>query len=224
MLHGLSSAYRDLFSFMRPNWRFFAYHYAGFTLAAVAMTGCAIWYPAQVGRTFGWGPAQIGMGLGGVMILSGVGGKLVGGFAVDAMIKRGKMDAQLRWFATCMLLATPIGVFAMTRDDVWLFLIGAGIFATLLATLPACSAAALNMVTPNELRGTGVALFAATAGLIGSASGPILIAAVAEHGFGGPQFIGLGMACIIAIFCPIGAWLLLRGCAPMRAAMPNPQL
>jgi len=218
---GLVLAYGDLLRFMRPRWRFFAYHYAGFALASIVLAGSAIWYPAHMGRAFGWTPSKIGLGLGLTLVVAGITGKLVGGWAVDAMYRRGLHDAQLRWYAGCLLIAAPVGIIATTSGNPWIFLAGAGTFLVLLATLPACSAAALNLVTPNELRGTGVAFFAATAGLIGSATGPILIAAVSDHVFGGPEFIGRGMAVVIAVCCPIGAAILAFGCKHMRDVMPQ---
>ena len=56
---------------------------------------------------------------------------------------------------------------------------------------------------------------------IGSATGPILIAAVSDHVFGGPEFIGRGMAVVIAVCCPIGAAILAFGCKHMREVMPQ---
>jgi MFS family permease len=218
---GLLIAYRELLRFMRPNWRFFAFHYAGFAMASIVLAGPAVWYPAHMGRTFGWTPSQIGIGLGLTLVAAGIAGKLIGGFAVDAMFKRGYRDAQLRFYAACMVVAAPVGVWGMTGDSPWIFLTGAGIFLVLLATLPACAAAALNLVTPNELRGTGSAFFAATAGLVGSVSGPIVIAAVSDRVYGGPTHIGLGMATVIAICCPVGAFFLARGCSHMRAAFES---
>ena len=52
-----------------------------------------------MGRTFGWDPSRIGFALGSTLVIAGVVGKLICGFAVDAMFRRGVHDAQLRWYA-----------------------------------------------------------------------------------------------------------------------------
>jgi hypothetical protein len=135
------------------------------------------------------------------------------------MYRKGRRDAQLRWYATCLLLATPVGIVATTSASPWIFLAGVGVLLMLLSPLPACYAASLNLVTPNELRGTGIAFFAATAGLIGLGAGPILIASISEHLLGGPSQIGLGMAVTIAVFCPLAAAVLALGCGAMREAV-----
>lgn len=213
------SSYRELMKFMQSRLRFFLCHYSGFAVASAVVGGCGVWYPAHMGRTFGWSSGKIGLTLGLTIVVAGVTGKLICGRVVDAMYDRGFRDAQLRWYASCLLVATPIGIIATTSANPWVFLGGVCAFLVLLSPLPACYAASLNLVTPNELRGAGVAFFSATAGLIGIGGGPILIAAASDHIFSGPADIGLGMATIIAVCCPLGAALLALGCRAMRAAM-----
>ena len=204
---------------MRSRGRFFFFHYAGFAVASMIVVGAGTWYPAHMGRTFGWDPSQIGFTLGLTLVVAGVVGKLICGFAVDAMFRRGVHDAQIRWYAGTLAAATPIGVFATTSSDPWVFLGALGIYLALLSPLPACANAALNLVTPNELRGTGVAFFASTAGLVGGGTGPVLIAAVSDHVFGGETTIGLGIAAMIAVCCPLAAVLLACGFRAMREAI-----
>lgn len=212
-------SYAALLRFMRSRGRFFFFHYAGFAVASMIVVGAGTWYPAHMGRTFGWDPSQIGFALGLTLVVAGVVGKLMCGFAVDAMFRRGIHDAQIRWYACTLAAATPIGVFATTSSDPWVFLGALGVYLALLSPLPACANAALNLVTPNELRGTGVAFFASTAGLVGGGTGPVLIAAVSDHVFGGETTIGLGIAAMIAVCCPLAAVLLACGFRAMRAAI-----
>jgi MFS family permease len=218
---GVTGTYRELIRFIRSRLRFFLCHYGGFMLASAAIAGCGTWYPAHMVRTFGWSASKIGLTLGMTLVIAGITGKLLCGHFVDAMYRRGLRDAQLRWYAACLIVATPIGVIATTSDNPWIFLGGVGAFLVLLSPLPACYATSLNLVTPNELRGTGVAFFSATAGLIGMGGGPILMATIAENIFGGPSAIGLGMATVIGICCPLGAALLGYGCRAMREAMAD---
>lgn len=90
---------------------------------------------------------------------------------------------------------------------------------TLLQPLAACAYTAMNLTTPNELRGTGVAFFNLTSGLIGSISGPVLIATLSQHVFTGPASIGYGMAVVIGVCCPLGAASLALGFRAMRGAV-----
>ncbi|MBL4826581.1 MAG: MFS transporter [Spongiibacteraceae bacterium] len=210
-------AYKNLLVFMKPHWRFFLCHYSGFAVASMVLTSGAMWYPAHMGRTFGWEAGQIGLSLGLILMAAGITGKLLGAYIMDNMYRRGIHDAQIRWYAICLLIATPLGILATTTDNPLIFMPSIGLFLLLLAPMPACSSAALNLVTPNELRGTGMAFFAVTAGLLGSASGPIVVAVISDHLY--DSSLGLALATIIAICCPLAAAILALGCRPMRKSV-----
>ncbi|MFT4046391.1 MAG: MFS transporter [Solimonas sp.] len=221
---GIVRSYGAMWTFVRTQRRFFAYHYLGFGIAALVVTGAGAWFPAYMGRSFGWRADRIGLYMGITLIASGFVGKLVGGIAVDAMYKRGQRDAQFRWYGAALLGATPLGVLAFTTGSPWLFLAFIGLFLTVTAPFMACASAALNLVTPNELRGTGIALFNAASGSIGTGLGPIVIAALSDRVFAGPGVssgaaLGHGLAATVAIFCPIAAIFLMKGLRAMREAV-----
>ncbi len=109
---------------MRQRVRFFVFHYAGFGAAMVVTVGAGAWYPAHMGRSFGWSSSQIGAWLGLTLVTSGVVGKIICGVCVDALYRRGFKDAQLRWYAGCFLIAAPVGVIATTSGSPWVFLGG----------------------------------------------------------------------------------------------------
>lgn len=216
---GVYGSYREFIRFIRSRPGFFLCHYSGFAVASAIVSGGGAWYPAHMGRTFGWSAGKIGLTLGVTLVVAGICGKLICGHFVDAMYRRGYRDAQLRWYASCLVIATPIGIIATTSGNPWVFLAGIGALLALLSPLPACYSASLNLVTPNELRGTGIAFFAATAGMLGLGGGPFLIAVISDTVFSGPSAIGKGMAATIALCGPLAAALLALGCRPMRQAM-----
>jgi MFS family permease len=213
----VGGSYASLFKFMRARPRFFIYHYLGFTFASAVITGGVAWYPVHISRTFGWSAGEIGAALGPALMIAGIVGKLACGRIVDRMYQRGYRDAQLRWYGVCLLIATPIGVFATLNGDVWTFIVAIAVFMTLIGAMQACSLTALNLITPNQLRGTGVAVFTTFAGLVGGSTGPVLIAAMSD--LGGQSSIGSGLAITIGICCPLGAACLLLGLRSMREAM-----
>lgn len=218
ILAGIMHSYVDLFAFMKQHKKFFICHYAGFGIASMSFAGNQAWYAAHIGRNFGWGATEIGITLGLTLVIGGMLGKFFCGFGVEALCKRGHDDAQFKWFAACLLLALPAGVIAMTSDNPVLFVGGLGLFVFLLSPLAAIYVSALNLVTPNELRGTGVAFFATTVGLIAMSCGPILIAAFSEYIFGGDA-IGHGMAMLMACCLPLAAIILFAGRRAMSAAV-----
>jgi hypothetical protein len=204
---------------MRTRPRFFLCHFLGFTFASMVVSGGISWYPAHMSRSFGWGAGQIGLKLGLTLAAAGIVGKLLCGLSVDAMYRRGRYDAQLRWYSWCLLLAAPVGVVATTTGNPWLCLAGLFVFVTLVQPFPACAYAALNLVAPPQLRGVAAASFLATGGLLGAGTGALLMAVASDRLFGGGASIGLGMATIFVICCPLGAAVLALGFGAMRAAV-----
>jgi MFS family permease len=214
-----ASSYLELLKFIRSRKKFFACHYSAFALASGILTGAGVWYPAHMSRSFGWSSAKIGICLGVMLTLSGLASQLIGGRCVDWMYQRGYRDAQFRWYAGCLLGATPLAVVATTSSSPWIFLCFQGGFLLLIASLGACASASLNLVTPSSLRGSGIAFYAATAGLVGAAGGPVLIAFVSDRVFHSEASIGLAIGVVTAVCCPIAAILLILGCRAMREAV-----
>ncbi len=218
VLSSMLSCYPDLIRFMRSRGRFFFHHYAGFGLASVGFVGAAAWYPAHMGRTFGWSGSEIGLGLGITMIIGGVVGKLLCGTVVNHLFERGHKDAPFLWYGVSLAVAVPFGLVAVTSDNPWVFLVGFGGFQILVTSMTAVYVASLNLVTPNELRGAGVAFYSTTIGLLAMSLGPVLIAAFSDYVYGG-NAIGLGMATMFGSCLPLAAFFLFRGRSAMREAV-----
>jgi MFS family permease len=212
-------SYHELLIYMNARRRFFLCHYLGFMFASLVLVGCAAWYAPHMSRSFGWGAQQVGLTLGLTLAAGGVTGQLLVGRVADAMYGRGVRDAPLRCYAVCLVLAAPVGFLATTSANPAGFLVGLFCFIMLIQSLPSCLYTALNLVTPNELRGTGVALFSATSGLIGAGAGPVVVAAISDHVYQRESAIGLAMGTLIAIGCPLAAVILALGMRPMREAM-----
>jgi MFS family permease len=211
---GIVANYATFFRFLATKPRFFICHYLGFIFASAVVTGGAAWYPTHVRRSFDWSASEIGAALGTALLIAGVISKLGSGRIVDFMYQRGYRDAQLRWYGICLLIAAPIGVYATLSGGAWTFIIAIALFMTLIGALQACAVTALNLVTPNELRGTGVAVFTTVGAMVGGGLGPVLIAWIGDH-----SSLGVGLAVMIGICCPLGGLFLLLGLRAMRAAM-----
>jgi MFS family permease len=219
-----SASYGELFVFMRPRWRFFASHYLGFLFASVAMVGGIGWYAAHMSRHFHWGPGQVGMTLGLMLGIGGISGQLLSGAVIDALYRRGRRDAPLLYFACAALLCAPLGYLAVTSDTPPLFVVALFLYFISVQSMSTCIYAALNLVTPNELRGTGAAFYNATSGLLGAGAGPLLIAMVAQYIYRDEAKLGLAIGTVMVICYPLAALLLAWGMRPMRAAAALPHL
>lgn len=215
----LFNTYKDLLKFLKDRKRFFMFHYPAFALASAIVTGTGTWFPAHLGRNFGWSASEIGITLGLIMAITGLIALLVCGRVVDALFARGYKDAHFRWYALCLAGATPLGVIGLTTDNATVFVVCICGFQVLSASLAACAISSLNVVTPGHLRASGVAFYGASAGLTGAAMGPMIIAAISDFVYKSENAIGMSMATAIGVCFPIAALLLWRGCKHMRAAV-----
>src|SRR3546814_10668311 len=150
-----------------------------------------------MGRTFGWNFGEIGLALGLIMGGCGIVGPLISGRSIDAMVRRGRQDAQFLWYGGCVAIAAPAGVTALTSTSPLVFIVFITIFQLLTRSINACNNATLSLVTPNALRGTGVAFYSETDGLLGISLGPLLMGAISDHVFHSEAAIGYGMATVI---------------------------
>jgi len=213
------ATYLELWRFIRSHGRFFLFHYLGFGFAMVVLVGGGAWYAPHLARTFHWGAAKIGLGIGLAMALGSITGQMISGTMVDRLFRRGYRDAQMRWYMFCLLAATPIGIVAMTIGNPWVFLVLLYFLLVTMSPLPSLAMTALNIVTPNELRGTGIALFSLLTGTLGAGTGPVLIAAVSDHIFKNENDIGLAIGMVIAVCLPLSALFLGLGLGAMRKAV-----
>lgn len=206
--------YALLWRYMREH-RYYLYHFIGFGFPGIVVIAGSAWYPAHMARTFGWSPAEVGASLGLMTVLSSALGKVVCGFVVDWLYAKGYKDAHLRFYAIGLLLSMPFGVVGMVAETPWVFFTCMGVFMLFVAMLAVVSNSAMSMVTPNELRGTTVAFFSATTGMVAMTIGPLVVALFSRLFFN-DESVGKGIAMLIALCIPLAAWTLLRGMASFR--------
>lgn len=220
---GFLASYLGLFAFIRSRMRFFTCHYLGFALASISVVGNGVWYPAHMSRTFGWGAGTIGLVFGITLVAAGFFSKFLCGVCVDKLYQRGYKDAQFRWFSGCLLLAGPICAIATTSDSPYVFIGFLSLYLVLLSSLATCAGTALNLITPNELRGSGMAFFSVLSSMIGAAGGPMLIAWISDAMLGGSA-IGDAMAIVGIVFCPLAAIIIFLGMPAMWNAVNASEL
>jgi MFS family permease len=152
----------------------------GSLLAGSLSIGGLQWGPIFYQRTYGWGPAKLA-GLQSIAQLIVVPlGLLVSVILAEHFSRRGKDDSAMRVFIISLVLAVP-GLFYPLMPSPWLAfaLASIGYFCSGLAG--AAENAALQTVTPTELRGKVTALFLFIYYVVGVALSPILNALITDY-------------------------------------------
>lgn len=208
----------DVFRFVASRGRFFATHFTGFGLLAMMGWGFMSWAPAYMIRIFGWTIGQISIPLALLTGIGGAAGTLLVGWSADHLFARGRADAHMRIYMVIALIMTVSGLAAFHADDPWMFLLfSTPIIATL--SLQGTAAAALQIVTPNEMRGQTIAMFLLVINGVGLGFGPPIIGALTDFVFRDEMKLGVSIAILFGALGPIAALALALGLRSMREAV-----
>lgn len=196
-------------------------HFLGLSLLTFVVYGYMAWVPTYFARAFSVSPATFAVPYGIATAIAGAIGLILGGTLADRQFRTGTLDAHLRIVRWAALLSCPFLVAMALAPGpeiaLWCFTFG---FLTV-SMHGGVAGAALQMVTPNRLRGQMTALYFLVANLIGLGLGPTAIALTTDYFYGADSAIGYSLATIAAIVLPLSAIVLSRAFAPFRDAIGN---
>jgi len=202
----------EVLRFLRSNASAFGPIYLGLGITTLTNLGAASWLPTFYMREFGWSPARVGL-ISGIMYLTVWPlGAAFGTWMVERFQRQGRDDANMRvviWSTACAVpfLAIaplmPTGALSVTVNAVGLF---AG------AWLLGPQNAALQVITPNRMRGQVTALFLFVFNVIGFGLGPSFVALTSTHVFGGgAHSLGRALALTQVVMGPIAVLVFRAG-------------
>jgi MFS family permease len=168
----------------------FATHFVGFGLGNAIGIIVLSWSPAYLMRVHHWSQGWTGLMLGLSVATAGVLGPLTYAQLAGRLARRGKDDFhfELPAFAALAIVFLATLSLAAPSPFVWLATI-AGIYFCTSGDL-VFGASALQIITPNRLRGRMVAVFGASSTVLGMGIGPFVVAYVTEHVLGDRNAVG----------------------------------
>ncbi len=186
--------------------------FIGLAMSAAQSFGLAYWRTPLMIRKYGWNEAQVGRWGGAVFLVSSLVGAAAGTVFVEWLSKRYK-DAHLRAAAILFALAAPCEILAPMMPSAvasMLLFAGAGVCG-LASAVP--QNAAIQRITPNELRGrvTAVYLFMFT---VFGGLGVQLIGSVTQRVFHSPDDLWKAMVLTGAVLMPLAAFIMFLGVRP----------
>jgi MFS family permease len=202
----------EVISFLKANLQLIGLLALGLACLVAAQFGIGAWTPSFLIRVHGWSQLQVGQWFGPIVMAGGLAGVVGGGFAAQALARRGVVDASLRVTIAASLIAVPFAIAFPLVNSVWLAL--ALLTAVLvLGTVPfGAGVSIFPSITPNRFRAQVLALYLLIANLVGYSLGPTTIALLTDRVFGDPLAIGRSLAIAPAA-------TLLAGCALLAACL-----
>jgi sugar phosphate permease len=166
----------------------------GMVFQSMANYALVSWGPTYFLRVHGWTAGQSGRALAFILITAGCGGMFTGGRLSDRWQRRGLDEAPMRVMVVGsigMILLLPVGTLLsdvrLTLGFLW-----AGVFA--LALPMGISAAALQRIFPNQVRGVVSALYLFILNIGGQSLGPLLPGVFNDYLFHDGKKIGVSLA------------------------------
>jgi len=185
----------------------------GVLLMSIQSYGLGAWVPAFYERTYGWGPAVAGPLLGSVSLGASFLGLFIGTRLAEWLGRRSD-DANLRVLFLAQLMSVPFGILGPLMPSPWLAL-GCGALAAVFGVMggPAYNAA-IQLATPNEMRGQVNAMYLFTLSAVGGALGPTLVALITDNIAGSEDQLRYVMAGLRMVLGPLSVALIWLAVAP----------
>jgi len=210
---------KEILRWLRSDWKTYLPMYGGMSLRAMYGLGAAVWIPAFFIRTYGWSIGQVGLAVGLVQLTLAPAGLLAGGWFAERLARRGMDDANMRVTLISTVAAVPTSIlFPLLPDPYWAVIVY-GINTFLVSLSPGPQNAALQTVTPNQIRAQATAMFLFLFNLIGFGIGPLIVALFTDYLFGSEHMLRYSLSLNFALLSPPAClvfWYVLK---PYRASV-----
>jgi MFS family permease len=186
--------------------------FLGLALIATQTQGIQPWRAPFLIRTYGWSEARIGSWFGAIFLVGSLAGATFGTVFVEWLGKRYK-DAHVRASAILFAAAAPFEIIAplMPTGELSLLCVGAGLVCGIASAVP--QNAAIQRVTPNEMRGQVTAIYLFMFIVFG-ALGSQLIGTITQRVFGSEAKLRETIVLTASVLMPLAALVISRGIRP----------
>jgi MFS family permease len=135
----------------------------------------------------------------------------------ELLRKRVHSDANMRVLAVGFSSAAPFMILAPLMPSAWLALALSGIGSALMLLAAPSLNAAIQIITPNEMRGRITALYIFVMYAIGGGIGPTYFAFLTEHVWGNEKLLNYAIATSATLLLPAASLVYWVGVKPYRA-------
>ena len=193
----------------------------GYALSGIMWNGAIAWIPTLFIRHFGWTASEVSLPYGLITIASGTSGIITGGWISTRLRERGVLDNNILVGLLAILIAMPSGLAACLAGDARTSLALFAMFLFGCAIPWGGAVAALQEITPNQMRGQVSAIYLFCLSFFGMGFGPTIVAAFTDHLFATDAALPKSMALTIGLSAPVAAMLLWSARKPYRSALAN---
>ena len=210
---------RDVLAFVWKNAGVFLPMFGSMGISAMMGFGIRSWAPSFYIRTFHWSVAKYGIVQGLLSLTIMPIGILAGSLLAERLARRGYDDANMRAVLIGQLLALPGMILFPLMPTAALAMAMSTWYVFFFVWAQAPMNAALQIVTPNEMRGQVTALFLFVFNVIGTGLGPTMVALFTDYVFRSDQMLGHSIAIATFTLGTITALIMWAGVKPYGRAI-----
>lgn len=199
-------------------WTFFT---IAFVQMNIMLNSFIMWQPTFISRHFGWTPIQYGPYLALIVLIPAIAGKLFAGFTADYFWSRKTKDIFMRYYLYVIPVGAPLTIYGLLSAEIMTYFIFICFFFFFLSPFQGVAAAAIQITTPNKLRGKVSALFLLVTNIVGLGAGPVIVSLIAEHIVHDQVNLGKSLSIVILTCSSIAFVCMWLGLKHMRAAMKD---
>ena len=201
----------EVIGYLKEHWQVYSALITGTAFISVASYSLFAWTPAYFIRVYHYTPREIGVSFGAVILVLGTASLILGSYFADRWFHKGHKGAHLD--ITIVMTGTGIipVIFMLVTDTPGPTLAAIACLILFLSVHTGLSPTALQLITPNELRGQVIALYLFILNLIGLGCGPTAVALLTDRYFKDTSAVGHSLAIIIIAAMSIGVVLLICG-------------
>ncbi len=196
---------REVARFFIDNRATYVPMFLGLGFNIIPSVGLLVWSAEYFRRSFGWSPADFAIDSGVITMIVAPVGAIFGSWLAERFQARGRDDANLRVvFLSFTLNAPALFLFTIAPTPL-LALIAFGYTQFVAMWVPGPFNAALQVVTPNEMRAQITALFLFVFNIVGFGLGPSVVAMITQYVFHDPLMLRYAMAVVMVALMPPAA-------------------
>jgi MFS family permease len=189
---------------------FYGNFYAGMASLVIVLYAFPAWMPAMLMRRFGASAATVGVQYGVAVLVTGSLGVLCGPAIAGWLQRRGHADALMRVPMAAALLLIPIAISLAFVQSYPLAMVVATL-ASFAYSLPmALASSALQLGTPNRMRGISASIYVFVASVMGLGAAPTIVAVLTDQVFADERSVGLSLSITCAAAAAMSAFFLSR--------------
>lgn len=209
----------EMLGFFAKRWRLYVPLFCAISSLSILGYGYMSWFIEFMMRKYAVTRLEIGSDFGTLFIVFGSIGALLGASLAAWLKRRGYQDANVRLIVVVSLLWMIPGAVGPQLDSAsWAFWFAAPCLFFLNSYF-GVSIAAVQLITPNQLRAQASAILLFMTNLLGLGLGPVIVGFFNDVIFTSSDDLAWPLSCLALVFCPLAAVLSYAALKPYRRAL-----